>query len=140
MPIFHLNKLLKNGSKHEFCDLLMKIIHENSYLLPSNESIKSTSILNNSFNQLTDIANRKFLNQPLSKEEFGLDSISQNLYMFEEKLKFLVIGDESVGKSFFINNFFKVMNGERLRRSAQQLNHTERYFFLNFLVQKCRKS
>lgn len=117
----------------------MEIIQDNSYLSPSSESIKSTSMLNNSFNQLTDIANINFLNHPLSKEEFGLDAISQNLHLYEEKLKFLVIGDESVGKSFFIYNFFKVMNGERLRRSSQELYHTERYFFLNFSPEMKKK-
>jgi len=125
-----LNQYLKNGNKHEFCDLLMEIIYENSNLLSNSVNNNASSLLNSTSKHYSEDVNGKFLNQPLPKEEFVLDAISQNLHLFEEKLKFLVIGDESVGKSYFIFNFFKVMNGERLKKGGLQINHTERFFSL----------
>jgi hypothetical protein len=122
-----LNKHLKNGKNQEFYDLLMEMIYESSMLLISNSvNDKTSSLLSNLTNHSTDNFNGKFLNLPKLNEEIVLDVISQNLQLFEEKLKFLVIGDESVGKSLFISNFFKVLNGERLKRSGLQINHTER--------------
>jgi hypothetical protein len=104
----------------------MEIIYENNYLLSNSVNHTTSSLLSSYSKYHSENFNGKFLNQPLLKEEFVLDAISQNLHLFEEKVKLLVIGDESVGKSYFISNFFKVMNGERLKRSSLQMNHTER--------------
>jgi len=43
-----------------------------------------------------------------------MDAISQNLSFSDEKLRLLVLGDKNVGKTHFISNYMKVLNGETL--------------------------
>ena len=108
-----LNLNLKKGNHTEFFKSLVQLIeNDNSFRSIISKYIKKSKKGSTSLLDQKNKNQFEYINNASNKQAF-YDAISQNLSIFDEKLKLLVIGDESAGKTHFIANFIKFLNGEK---------------------------
>ena len=120
----HLNMHLKKRDQTEFLKSLLNLIENDSSFNSNMSDYSGKRRFNRSPLNNYNTENILDLNHVLSKAYFS-PVISENLSIFDEKLKLLVIGENSVGKSLFISNFLKIMNGEKTSSINNSLDHTE---------------